>query len=180
MINGAHLILFSTSPDEDRAFLRDVFELPHVDAGEGWLIFGLPPSELAVHPAETTENASSAGLYLMTPNVEELVDELTERGIEVGAVQDQGWGLVTEITLPGGGALKIYQPQHPRPESASAPKAKTPARKNKSAKKAPKPALVVQKAVQKVAKKAVKKVAQALAPKRGQKAAPKKKAGRRS
>jgi hypothetical protein len=168
MIIGAHSILFSTSPEKDRAFLRDVFQLPHVDAGEGWLIFGLPPSELAVHPGESD---SGAGLYLMTANVEEFVDDMTQRGIEITEVQDQGWGLVTEMKLPGGGALKVYQPQHPRPESPSAPKSKAPKSRKKAAKKAAKKTATAAPAAKKSAKTAPVKA--------GKKAAPKKKAGRR-
>jgi hypothetical protein len=115
MINGAHAIIYSTDADADRAVFRDVFKLTHVDVGHGWVIFGLPPAELAVHPAGENNRHE---LYLMCDNVEALVAELTARGLSCDAVQDQGWGLVTRMTLPGGGTLGIYQPRHARPEPA--------------------------------------------------------------
>ena len=114
MINGAHSIIYSTNPDADRTFLRDVLKLPHVDVGHGWLIFGLPPAEIAVHPSET--NGLQA-LYLMCDDVEAFVAEMKTHSIVCGAIQNQGWGLVTQLTLPGGGQLGVYQPRHARPES---------------------------------------------------------------
>jgi hypothetical protein len=113
MISGAHCIIYSTNPDADRAFLRDVIKLTSVDVGHGWLIFGLPPSEVAVHPAEKN---GSHELYLMCDDVEAFVAEVTTHGIACGPVQNQGWGLVTQLTLPGGGKLGVYQPRHARPE----------------------------------------------------------------
>lgn len=115
MINGAHSIIHSKSPDADRAFLRDVLGLPHVDVGEGWLIFGLPPAEVAVHPADENDVHE---LYLMCRDVEALLETLAQREIASTPVEDQGWGLVTRVTLPGGGTLPIYQPRHARPASA--------------------------------------------------------------
>jgi len=114
MINGAHSIIYSANPEADRAFLRDVLGLPHVDVGEGWLIFGLPPAEVAIHPAEKNDVHE---LYLMCRDVEALLETLSQRDIESTPVQDQGWGLVTQVSLPGGGKLPIYQPRHARPES---------------------------------------------------------------
>ena len=113
MISGAHAIIYSTNPDADRAFLRDVIKLTSVDVGHGWLIFGLPPSEVAVHPAEKN---GSHELYLMCDDIEAFVAEVTTHGIACGPVQNQGWGLVTQLTLPGGGKLGVYQPRHARPE----------------------------------------------------------------
>jgi hypothetical protein len=113
MISGAHCIIYSTNPDADRAFLRDVIKLTSVDVGHGWLIFGLPPSEVAVHPAEKN---GSHELYLMCDDVEAFVAEVTTHGIACGPVLNQGWGLVTQLTLPGGGKLGVYQPRHARPE----------------------------------------------------------------
>jgi hypothetical protein len=113
MINGAHAILYSTDAEADRAFLRDVIGLPNVDAGHGWLIFGLPPAEVAVHPSEKNDLHE---FYLMTDDVEALVADLTARGVPCGPIQNQGWGMLTEVTLPGGGKLGIYQPRHARPE----------------------------------------------------------------
>lgn len=115
MISGAHAILYSTDPESDRAFLKDVLGLPHVDAGHGWLIFGLPPSEIAVHPAG--ENGGHE-LYLLCDDIEELVAAMSARGIACAPVRHERWGDVTQLTMPGGGALGIYQPRHPRPPSA--------------------------------------------------------------
>jgi catechol 2,3-dioxygenase-like lactoylglutathione lyase family enzyme len=113
LINGAHVIIYSTNPDADRDFLKDVLALTHVDVGRGWLIFGLPPSEIAVHPADESGRHE---LYLMCDDVEHFVTQMRSRGLECAAVADQGWGLVTQMTLPGGGAVGVYQPRHPRPD----------------------------------------------------------------
>ena len=110
MINGAHSILYSTNPSADRAFLRDVLGFPSVDVGDGWLIFGLPPSEVAVHPSEKNDVHE---FYLMTDDVSGLVADLTRRKIKCGPIQSQGWGLLTGIRLPGGGTLGLYEPRHP-------------------------------------------------------------------
>ena len=112
MITGAHAIIYSKNADADRAVLRDVFELTHVDVGHGWLIFGLPPSEIAVHPSEKNDVHE---LYFMCDDIERVVKALDEKGLTCSAVQDQGWGLLTHVTLPGGGKLGIYQPRHARP-----------------------------------------------------------------
>ena len=116
MIIGAHSVIFSTNPDADRAFLRDVLKLTHVDVGGGWLIFGLPPAEVAVHPSEENDVHE---LYLMCDDVESFVTDVTKHGIECGTVEDLGWGLITRLTVPGGGKLGIYQPRHARPEAMS-------------------------------------------------------------
>ncbi len=112
MINGAHVILYSTDVDADRAFLRDTLDLPHVDVGHGWLIFGLPPSELAVHPAETSGKHE---LFFMCENIETFVTQASDKGITCTPIEDQNWGRLTTITLPGGGALGVYEPLHDRP-----------------------------------------------------------------
>jgi hypothetical protein len=114
MINGAHSIIYSTNPDEDRAFFRDVLQLPNVDVGGGWLIFGLPPAEVAVHPSDKNDVHE---FYLMCEDVEALVAEMKKRNIACGPVQNQGWGLLTQLTLPGGGKLGVYQPRHARPKA---------------------------------------------------------------
>lgn len=114
MISGAHSIIDSTSPDADRAFFRDVLNLPSVDAGGGWLIFGLPPSEVAVHPSGENDVHE---LYLMCDDIDGLVAQMKERGIVCGAVQDEGWGLLTHVVLPGGGKLGVDQPRHSRPSA---------------------------------------------------------------
>ena len=116
MITGAHSIIYSTDPDADRAFLRDVLQFPNVDVGGGWLIFGLPPAEVAVHPSDKNDVHE---FYLMCDDVEALVAEMKTRGVACGAVEDQGWGLLTQLTLPGGGKLGVYQSRHARPDAMS-------------------------------------------------------------
>ena len=112
MIIGAHSIIYSTNPDADRAFLRDVLELPNVDAGDGWLIFALPPAEVAVHPSDENDVHE---LYFMCDDVEVLVRTLRERDVACDPVQTERWGLLTRVHLPGGGKLGVYEPRHPRP-----------------------------------------------------------------
>jgi hypothetical protein len=114
MINGAHAIVYSKDPEADRVFFRDVLELPHVDVGEGWLIFGLPPAEVAVHPREENDVHE---LYLMCEDVDAFVVAMGKRDIGCGDVQDLGWGRLTAVSLPGGGKLGVYEPRHARPSS---------------------------------------------------------------
>lgn len=116
MINGAHSIIYSTDPDADRAFLRDVLRLPNVEVGGGWLIFGLPPAEVAVHPSEKNDVHE---FYLMCDDVKAFVVEMGKHRITCGPIQDQRWGLLTHVTLPGGGRLGVYQPRHARPPAAA-------------------------------------------------------------
>ena len=99
MINGVHTIIYSTDPDADRAFLRDVLQLTNVDVGDGWLIFGLPPAEVAVHPSDKNDGHE---LYLMCDDVESFIAEMSKHDIACGPVRDEGWGLLTHLTLPGG------------------------------------------------------------------------------
>jgi hypothetical protein len=113
MISGAHSIIYSTNPEADRAFLRDVLKLTSVDAGRGWLIFGLPPAEVAVHPSSENDVHE---LCLMCDDIDALVTEMKKHGIACGPVQHEGWGLLTHVVLPGGGKLGVYQPRHPRPD----------------------------------------------------------------
>lgn len=112
MLTGAHAILYSSNADADRAFFRDVLKLENVDVGGGWLIFALPPAEVAVHPAA---EGGRHELYLMCDDIAAFVGEMKTRGVSCSAVSDQRWGLLTEVTLPGGGKLGIYQPRHGRP-----------------------------------------------------------------
>ncbi|HYA00074.1 MAG TPA: VOC family protein [Candidatus Binatia bacterium] len=119
MINGAHVILFTGDPEGLRAWFRDVLGMPWVDAGGGWLIFALPPAEVAIHPADEVP-AQQGGrmlhqLYLMCDSLESTVSDLRARGVEVGPITDQGWGLLTALTVPGGGELGLYEPRHPSP-----------------------------------------------------------------
>ena len=111
VINGVHAIIFTHDAEADRAFLRDVLDLPSVDAGRGWLIFALPPAELGIHPAEGGNEGPA--LYLMCTDVESTVAKLRERGVESSPVADQGWGRVTMIRVPGGIELGLYEPRHP-------------------------------------------------------------------
>jgi hypothetical protein len=116
MLVGAHAIIYSTNPDADREFLRAVLRLPNLDAGDGWLIFGLPPAELAVHPSSTN---GVHELYLMCDDVEAFVAEMKTHGVACTLPQSQGWGVLTQVTLPGGGRLGVYQPRHGRPAATS-------------------------------------------------------------
>jgi catechol 2,3-dioxygenase-like lactoylglutathione lyase family enzyme len=135
MINGAHVIVFSKEADRDRAFFRDVLGLPSVDVGGGWLIFGLPPAELAVHPADF---GGTHELYLMCADIEETVQRLGENGVTCGPIQNQGWGLLTSFTLPGGGQLAVYQPRHARPDApATATKSRPKTARTKARKPPP-------------------------------------------
>ena len=113
MIVGAHSIIYSKDADRDRAFLRDVLGLPSVDAGGGWLIFGLPPAEVAVHPGDENDVQE---LYLLTDDLSGLVEALQKRGITCAAPRVMSWGVLTQVTLPAGGKLGVYQPRHARPK----------------------------------------------------------------
>ena len=116
MIIGAHSIVYSMNADADRAFFRDVLKLGSIDMGGGWLIFGLPPAEVALHPSDKNDVHE---FYLMCESVEQLVAELEQHGVATTPVADHGWGLVVHVTLPGGGKLGIYEPRHPRPVVAT-------------------------------------------------------------
>jgi hypothetical protein len=131
MIIGAHSIIYSKSPKADRAFLRDALGLPSVDVGDGWLIFGLPPAEVAVHPSAKNDVHE---FYLMCDDVAAFVAAMEKRGVGCSAVQNQGWGLLTQVTLPGGGKLGVYQPRHarPKPVSGSASARRRPRRKRRA------------------------------------------------
>ena len=111
-ITGAHAIIYSTDADADRALLQDVFKFKHVDVGGGWLIFALPPAEVAVHPSEQNDVHE---LYLMTDDVEGFVKTMKQRAVACTPIEDKGWGRLTQITLPGGGKLGVYEPRRARP-----------------------------------------------------------------
>jgi catechol 2,3-dioxygenase-like lactoylglutathione lyase family enzyme len=116
---GAHVIVFSNDAAADRAFLRDVLGFASVDAGHDWLIFALPPAELAVHPAEPTagggpgDGAPGAELYLMCEDLAAQVAELESKGVRCAEVEEARWGSITRFPLPGGGSVGLYQPRHP-------------------------------------------------------------------
>ena len=113
MITGLHAIVFSPEAEKVRAFFADVLRMPSVDAGGGWLIFALPPAELAVHPAD---GQSRHELYLMCDDIQATLTELSGKGVEIAQeISDQGWGLLAAIRLPDGSELPIYQPRHPSP-----------------------------------------------------------------
>src|SRR3989442_4816947 len=113
MITGAHSIIYSKDAEADRVFLRDVLKLTNVDVGGGWLIFGLPPAEVAVHPSEKNDVHE---FYFMCDDLEVFIAELKKHHIACDPVDDQGYGLLTQLTLPGGGKLGVYQPRHARPK----------------------------------------------------------------
>jgi catechol 2,3-dioxygenase-like lactoylglutathione lyase family enzyme len=109
MISGAHVIIYSQDPDADRAFFRHVLGFPHVDAGHGWLIFALPVAEAAFHPADDNGRHE---LYLMCDNLKSEMAALAKKGVPCSAVQQERWGSITRLRLPGGGELGLYQPKH--------------------------------------------------------------------
>lgn len=117
MIAGAHTIVFAEDAEAARAFFRDVLGFPAVDAGEGWLIFALPPGELAVHPGPGWGQATGQyEVFLMCDDVERTMAELEAKGVEfVAPITDEGYGLMTRLRVPGGGELGLYEPRHPSP-----------------------------------------------------------------
>jgi len=113
MITGVHAVIFSPDAEKARAFFADVLNLPSADAGGGWLIFALPPAELAVHPAD---GSSRHELYLMCDDIRATLSELRGKGVEVvGDISEQRWGLLAAIRLPDGEEFQLYQPRHPSP-----------------------------------------------------------------
>jgi Glyoxalase/Bleomycin resistance protein/Dioxygenase superfamily len=119
MINGAHFLLHSKDADADRAFIRDALGFKSVDVGHGWLIFGLPPSEMAVHPADSDftqrhgdQTMLGVVLYLMCDDVAGEVTALAAKGVRCSTIEDAGWGIKTTIRLPSGGDIGLYQPKH--------------------------------------------------------------------
>jgi hypothetical protein len=112
VIRGAHVIVYSKDAEADRAFFRDVLKYPFADAGHGWLIFALPPAEVAVHPSDDNDVHE---LYFMCDDVQAFIREMTARGVACSQVDEQRWGSITQITLPGGGKVGVYQPKHPSP-----------------------------------------------------------------
>ena len=127
MINGVHIVLYTTDPEGDRAFFRDVLQLSSVDADHGWLIFALPPAEAAFHgfeknglepndaaPKQAKQTAHHE-LFLMCDDIAPTLRDLKKKNVPVSAVSEQRWGKLATLTLPGGSKLGIYQPKHPRP-----------------------------------------------------------------
>jgi catechol 2,3-dioxygenase-like lactoylglutathione lyase family enzyme len=110
LVSGAHAIVYSRDAEADRAFFRDVLGLAHVDAGGGWLIFALPPSEVAVHPGEEDGGHE---LYLTCDDLQATVKALKAKKAKVSPVRSLQWGDLVQVTLPGGGEIGLYQPKHP-------------------------------------------------------------------
>jgi catechol 2,3-dioxygenase-like lactoylglutathione lyase family enzyme len=110
MISGAHIIVYSKDAEADRAFFRDVLSFPSVDAGQGWLIFALPPAEAAFHPDVANGRHE---LYLMCEDLRAEMSALTAMGVICSDVQEERWGSITKLRLPGGGQVGLYQPKHP-------------------------------------------------------------------
>jgi hypothetical protein len=111
MISGAHVILYSKNAEDDRAFFRDVLGFQSVDAGHGWLIFALPPAEAAFHPSD--EYGGAHELYFMCDDLKAEIASLAKKDVKCSAVQEERWGSITKIRLPGGADLGLYQPRHP-------------------------------------------------------------------
>ena len=114
MIVGAHSIIYSINPDADRAFFKDVLKFPNVDVGGGWLIFALPPSEVAFHPAEANGKHE---FYLMCNDIDEFVSAMATKHVQCSPIHEERWGRLVDITLPGGGRMSVYQAHHDRPVS---------------------------------------------------------------
>ena len=112
MIFGAHVILYTNDAAADRAFFGEVLGFSSVDAGHGWLIFALPPAELALHPAD---DGVRSELYFMCADLKAQIAALQEKGVICSEVEEARWGSVTRIRLPGGGDIGLYQPNHPSP-----------------------------------------------------------------
>jgi catechol 2,3-dioxygenase-like lactoylglutathione lyase family enzyme len=114
MITSSHVIIYAEEAEETRAFFRDVLELPNVDVHDGWLIFALPPAELGIHPTDGGSRRSGEHeLFLMCDDVVATVGDLTAKGVEfTSPIENQGFGLVTSLRIPGGGTLGLYQPRH--------------------------------------------------------------------
>ena len=110
MISGAHMVIYTADAEADRAFFRDVLGFPWVDAGQGWLVFALPPSEIACHPAEANGRHE---IYLMCDDLEDTIRSLEKQNVKCDPPANVGWGILTRFTLPGGGKVGLYQPRHP-------------------------------------------------------------------
>jgi len=112
MIYGTHVVIYSNNPEADRAFFRDVLNLPSLDAGHGWLIFTMPPLEAAFHGSESNDKHE---LYLMCDDIAATLRELISKKVKVSEISEQRWGKLASLALPGGGKIGIYEPTHPSP-----------------------------------------------------------------
>jgi len=143
-IIGGHTIISSTDPEADRVFFRDILRFANVDAGDGWLIFGLPEAEFAIHPAEENDTHE---FYLLSNDINAFMKAMDEEEVEYSPVHTLPWGVLTQITLPGGGKVGVYEPRHKRPTL------KQTAAKKKTAKKSKAKPKAVKKSTKKSAKK---------------------------
>ncbi|HET8547666.1 MAG TPA: VOC family protein [Bryobacteraceae bacterium] len=116
MINAVHTVIYTKEAEKVHAFFRDTLGFPAVDAGHGWLIFGLPPAELGVHPIDSATDEGRHQLYLMCDDIRATMRELESKGVEfTQPVSEQPWGLLTAMRMPGGAELHLYEPRHPSP-----------------------------------------------------------------
>ena len=114
MISGSHVIVYSKNAEADRAFFRDVLQFASVDAGHGWLIFALPPAEAAVHPSD---ESGTQEVYFMCDDLKAEMASLAKKDVKCSDIQEAPWGSITKVSLPGGGAVCLYQPKHLRPHA---------------------------------------------------------------
>ena len=112
MINGGHVVIYSRDAEADKVFFKNVLKFDYVDANKGWLIFKLPPSEVAVHPSDENDMHE---FFLMTDDLDAELTALNKAGVGCEAITQQAWGRLTRVNLPGGGKLGLYQPRHDRP-----------------------------------------------------------------
>jgi catechol 2,3-dioxygenase-like lactoylglutathione lyase family enzyme len=110
MLTGAHVVIYSTNAEADRAFFRDALGFPSVDAGGGWLIFGVPAAEVAFHPHDKNNQHE---LFFVCDDLKSLMTALQKKGVCFGEIAEERWGTRTTIALPGGGKLGLYEPKHP-------------------------------------------------------------------
>ena len=139
MIKAVHTMLFTREAAATRRFLREVLKLHHVDAGGGWLIFALPPAEMGVHPVEGADKPHHQ-IYLMCDDIERTIDDLKKKGVKFkGGIQNQGWGVLATMVMPGGEEMPLYEPRHPSPvmklKSRAAAKKKRPSKARASSKR---------------------------------------------
>ena len=112
MIDGAHVVIYSKDSEADRAFFRDVLQFACVDAGHGWLIFAMPPAEVAFHDSDKNDRHE---IYLMCDDIAATLKDLKSKNVKVSDVSEQRWGILATFTLPGGGQIGVYEPKHPSP-----------------------------------------------------------------
>jgi catechol 2,3-dioxygenase-like lactoylglutathione lyase family enzyme len=120
MVNGVHVLVYTSNPDADRAFFRDVLGFKYVDVGHGWLIFALPPAEAAFHPLDDSPSGQlhapqkmlGAVVYLMCDDVRATVKTLGAKGVTCTEIEEERWGLRTTVRMPSGGEIGLYQPKH--------------------------------------------------------------------